>query len=94
MKKDISEKLVCNTIISFKDEKGLTEKIDSKFKTICSIKKIGDNVLVEGIIEIYGYQINNGFFDVINLQYYPENHPYLKEGTISSYSEEKIKKLR
>lgn len=94
MKEEIKQKLVCNTLLSFIDEEDVSEQIDNTFKYILNMKQIRNQILVEGIIEIYGYQINNGFFDSINLTYYPETHEYIKNGTITNYLPDKVKELK
>lgn len=41
-------------------------------------------IKVTGTLHLYGYKVENGgFFDIINVKYYPEYHDYVKNGEIS-----------
>ena len=72
--------------------------INSEFERLDSVKPLSSTngqkfVEVTGLMHLYGYKVENGgFFDLLNLKYYPEYSKMVQEGNIKEVNPSALKR--
>lgn len=72
--------------------------INAEFERLDSVKPLSSTngqkfVEVTGLMHLYGYKVENGgFFDLLNLKYYPEYSKTVQEGNIKEVNPSTLKR--
>lgn len=89
------ELISSDTRIFDRNDSELKKHISETFETIDFIENLLEEkkLKVDGVIHLYGYKVENGgFFDLINLVYYSNEHEFVKNAQIIEVNS-KIPKL-